>query len=344
MISAIQNFRIWSKSLTILLVAALHWSCNPSEVEENRSEPTTQKSSSSSDASYQDEEDIEHEKVSQPQQVTGSYLACVTTIMRKNVNQYAYGCSIYKDEKRIDLSKSAINVEWRAKAEAPHRIYTNADHHAIYVFDQEISSSDKSPVLSAQITSPEHQLTSKTLEYNLDDLFNKLGARRYMRMALTSVHSRKSNSGSSSKRISTIEINLNGEWFKVVPDLATQSIRLGKYEVELTAKPADIVGALKILTGTEHNISTSGSFSPIQPHDYVDKPMYMAVDFGKDNVVTRGYRINNGEPMTYEEMPTGMVDKYHIELSDNGLDWDIIKESEIDIKNFATAKPLKKLD
>ena len=344
MISAIQRFRILSKFLTILLLAPLHWSCNPSEVEKDRSKPTTQKSSSSSDASYQDEEDSENEKVSQPQQVTGSYLTCVTTIMRKNVNQYAYGCSIYKDGKRIDLSKSAIDVEWKAQAETSHRLYTNADHHAIYVFDQEVSSSDKSPVLSAQITSPENQLASKRLEYNLDDLFSKLGARRYMRMALTSLHSRKSNSGSSSKRIHSIEFNLNGEWFKVDPDLAAQRIRVGKYEVELTAKPADIIGALKVLTGGEQRISESGSFSPIQPHDYVEKPMYLTVDFGKDNVVVRGYRINNGEPLSYEEMPTGMVDKYHFELSDNGLDWDIIKESEIDVKNFATAKPLKQFD
>ena len=336
----------------ILWIAILNWSCNPSEVDSNTSSSrsgTSEKTSDSQseDAGYQQAmHDEEEERVSQPQQISGSYLNCVTTIVKENVNQYSYGCSIYQDGKRINLDKSDTAVEWGAEADTSHTLYTNSKHHAIYVFDQEVSSTEKSPTLSAHVNSPTQQLTDNgALEFNLDKLFSKLGSRRYMRMALTSLNSRKSNSKSEAKRISSLEVNLNGEWLKMEPDLTNQSLRLGKYEVDLKAKPADILMTIKILSGIEvEEISSAGSYSPKPPHDYVNKPMYFLVDFGKDDVIVRGYRINGGEPMSYDEMPTGLVDKYHLELSDDALDWDIIKESEIDLQGGTKLKPIRQLN
>ena len=334
----------------VLWIAILSWSCNPTEVSQSTSSRgTAEKSfdSQSEDTGFQQaDHDEEDERVSQPQQISGSYLNCVTTIVKENINQYSYGCSIYLDGKRINLDKSDTAVEWGAEADTAHTLYTNSKHHAIYVFDQEVSSTQKSPTLSARINSPTQQLTNNgALEFNLDKLFNKLGSRRYMRMALTSIHSRKSNSNSPAKRISSLEVNLNGEWFKMEPDLANQSLRLGKYEVDLIAKPADILMTLKILSGIEvEEVSSAGSYATTPPHDYVNTPMYFVVDFGRDDVIVRGYRINGGEPMSYDEMPTGLVDKYHLELSDDALDWDIIKESEIDLQAGTKLKPLRQLD
>jgi hypothetical protein len=277
---------------------------------------------------------VTDETASDPQNVTGHYLVCQD--IDRTFIEATIGCNVYDSgsHSRIDVKSDVKNVNWRTETKSKSTISfftdTSTKYHAVYRFRRDVSSVDEYPVVFADITTLDGRF--ETLKSQIDRWRIAISGHRFVRLILTSIHfAEGSSSSGSTTPVKSSEFNLNDQWVPVKADGMTMYV--GKYPMKIDASLFDLDLLFNLANGIPvTSLDATSGFSNAPPYDVKSKPITITADFGSDRVKIGGFRVNGGEIIPLDKLPNGSFDKYHMETSDDGINWTPVKESYMDFE------------
>ena len=326
---------------TSLIIALFFSGCSADHQSSTRSpakaKMESQSASAIEDKQNSDNSDRQDEEASIPNNVNGIYLACKVIGKQKSTADHVVGCNVMtSDKKKLNLQTTTKEVDWSYNRNSNRSIDVELlspskfenKWHGVYA----ISGDSKNFVAAVDI------LLNDDRKLNLSNtvklITEGISFKRYVRMVVKSIHNH--DGVSPTVTYEKIEFLLNDTWFQMDIDqrkLPPQLV-VDKYPIEIqNANLTDMSLFFELIRGgTPSPIAPASGFSRQPPHNVKGSPLYFVVDFGDDEVKVSGIRFNNGEALRAENMPTGSPDVYHFEWSNDGTNWNKIKDSEIDIE------------
>ena len=296
----------------------------------------TKISGSVKDSEAQSSDDAEEETVDIPKNISGVYLRCETLSESVSATEKKVGCNVHnEDEKVISLKDEVKSWEWGVKdlegiKKVDKEEFEAGPFQVIYTINEFVAqASNFTAIIDLRLNDDSEVLLEEQIILILEELSNK----RFARVAVTSIHE---NDGANEViPFTTIEFKLNGEWLQLEAgiDGLTPVINIGKYSATIeNAEFADMLLFLSLMQGGSPDITNGSTFSQEAPHNKEGDPMYFNVDFGEDKVSVQGIRFNGGQEIPVKNLPTGSLDVYHFEYSEDGVNWTRIKGGTIDLE------------
>jgi hypothetical protein len=281
------------------------------------------------------------ETATSPNNITGAYLSCKE--ITRAISMAKVGCNILSSSNKvINADTQWKSVDWQAvtvDASVSYNVQKNRDgYHAIYQFtvaDGSTRTVDDSQILAQAIGWDNSRLLFK---YELMRREAALSYKRFVRLVLTSIHSAEDYPGANvpppapGQPSIIIEQKLNDEWIPIKFSVL-KGLTVGKYPIKVDANLSDLQMFNQILNGAGITaIPPNCSFTVAPPHDVKEKPVTFTVDFGADQVKVGLWRFNRGEVIPMSQRQTGTFDKYHMEVSSDGVNWKVVKETIYDFE------------
>ena len=332
------------KLIMSLLGAGFLIACSPSSVDDSSKRDSVDTS--------QDSENVDF-----PVNVSGAFLSCEFIDQSPNSQSETFGCNVLYDGQQVNPAEIASEWNWtvetafeysddvqveiidyRAEADAQHQV------HFSFSTDGEIVNNDiLNSVVNFNYTSLESG-EALSIRERLMDVLAQLENKQYLRLSLESVMVQQEG---EFKRIDLIELLVDGKWYTVwgrgilsIPPTITigqGEDLIGRAVIPLDPSlQADATLLANAISdwGNGENQSLAGTrFSELAPHD-ADTPFVLDFRFSQP-VSIEGIRFDGGNPNSAINA-TGAPDKLHLEVSDDGQNWEFVSGSDISAKDVVS--------
>lgn len=287
------------------------------------------------------------EDASTPERITGTYLVCMPSDDQVLRNQEKVSCRIEQDRKKVILSAASNDeTKWQS-GDLPADIAvstttegTDSPWHVTYTYSSE-NNIDNSRILesSISVTYFDEDLGSTvTLSSKIIDVLESLNGVKKARFHFDSI---RGGVGQGAGTIRKIEFKISGVWYRGKADMAVGEVKIGDFPAKFQGMPADLLMFASIFGYDSQGPLLPGSYASESPYDLLPgNSVYLEVQFDQPEAI-EGIRLNNGEPFSLDEGGGSIPDKYHVETSEDGINWSYRPGSDISLSEFQSVIDFK---